>query len=245
VKPYDPFCQLILTAIRAKLHWRVRACHTAGVDRREGAVETGLGPRARGRKSRASAEAIVRKDMGPPEGDMGLSKKEAAPYQQWVEAAKRLGAAEAKVIAAASVVTGRWVHLKCQFGCGGYGQRLTCPPYSPTPEQTQQMLGEYRVALLVHVPGDGKWKSIKRIVADLEREVFLAGFYKAFALGSGPCDLCETCNLESCEHPRQARPAMEAAGIDVYATARGNGFPIEVVKDRSCPQNYYGLVLIE
>jgi predicted metal-binding protein len=149
------------------------------------------------------------------------------------------------VIAADSVVTAAWVRLKCQFGCGGYGQRLTCPPHSPTPEQTQAALDEYRVALLVHSPGDGDWQSVKQVVADLEREVFLAGFYKAFALGCGPCDLCDSCNLESCEYPDQARPSMEAAGIDVFATARGNGFPIEVVKDRSCPQNYYGLVLIE
>jgi predicted metal-binding protein len=176
---------------------------------------------------------------------MKLSEKEAAAYQQWAAAAKRLGAAEAKVIAADSVVTGRWVRLKCQFGCGGYGQRLTCPPYSPAPEQTRAVLGEYRVALLVHSPGGSEWKSVRRIVSDLEREIFLAGYYKSFAFGSGPCDLCESCNLESCEHPRDARPAMEAAGIDVYATARGNGFPIEVVKDHSCPQNYYGLVLIE
>jgi predicted metal-binding protein len=176
---------------------------------------------------------------------MRLTNKEAAPYQQWVAAAKRLGAADAKIIAAASVVTAKWVRLKCQFGCGGYGQRLTCPPYSPTPEQTQAMLGEYRVALLVHTPGGGKWKSIKKVASELEREVFLAGHYKAFALGAGPCDLCETCSLESCEHPREARPSMEAAGIDVYATAQSNGFPIEVVRDHSCPQNYYGLVLIE
>ena len=176
---------------------------------------------------------------------MRLTNKQAAPYQQWADAAKRLGAADAKVVAAASVVTGTWVRLKCQFGCGGYGQRLTCPPYSPTPEQTQAMLAEYRAAVLVHQPGGGKWKSIKRIVAALEREIFLAGFYKAFAFGSGPCDLCETCSLESCEHPREARPAMEASGIDVFATARGNGFPIEVVRDRGCAQNYYGLVLIE
>ena len=83
------------------------------------------------------------------------------------------------------------------------------------------------------------------LVAALEREVFLAGFYKAFALGSGPCSLCDECNLESCVHPERARPAMEAAGIDVFATARGNGFPIEVVRTPSSPQNYYGLVLIE
>ena len=38
---------------------------------------------------------------------------------------------------------------------------------------------------------------------------------------------------------------MEACGIDVFATARANGFPIEVVKDESCEDNYYGLVLIE
>ena len=164
---------------------------------------------------------------------------------QWVEAAKRLGAKDAKVISPESVVTAAWVRLKCQYGCGGWGQRLTCPPHSPTPEQTRAVLDCYRVALLVHCPGGGEWHSIERIVADLEREVFLAGHYKAFAFGSGPCDLCDECTFEHCLHPHQARPAMEAAGIDVFATARGNGFPIEVVTDHECPQNYYGLVLIE
>jgi predicted metal-binding protein len=176
---------------------------------------------------------------------MKLSKKEAAPYERWVEVAKKLGAAEAKVIAAASVVTGRWVRLKCQFGCGGYGQRLTCPPHSPTPEETAAVLAEYRVALLVHNPSRGNWKPLKKVVVALEREIFLAGHYKALGFGCGPCDLCSSCNLESCEHPERARPSMEAAGIDVYATARGNGFPIEVVRTPSSPQNYYGLVLIE
>jgi hypothetical protein len=38
---------------------------------------------------------------------------------------------------------------------------------------------------------------------------------------------------------------MESCGIDVFATARGNGFPIEVVKDFKSAQNYYGVVLIE
>jgi hypothetical protein len=38
---------------------------------------------------------------------------------------------------------------------------------------------------------------------------------------------------------------MEACGIDVFATARANGFPIEVVRDYSCEQNRYGVVLIE
>jgi predicted metal-binding protein len=165
--------------------------------------------------------------------------------ERWAKRAVELGAAEAKVISPASVVTATWVRLKCQYGCGGYGLRLTCPPYSPTPQQTRAMLAEYRAAVLVHNPGDEKWIPIKEIVADLEREVFLAGHYQAFAFGSGPCTLCETCNLRHCDYPGRARPAMEAAGIDVYATARAAGFPIAVVTDHDCPQNYYGLVLIE
>ena len=176
---------------------------------------------------------------------MSVTREQAAAADQWIDAAKRLGAAEAKVVSPSSVVTAAWVRLKCQFGCGGYGRRLTCPPHSPTPEHTRRVLDEYEVALLIHVTGDRMWRSVKEIVADLEREIFLAGNYKAFAFGSGPCNLCDECNLEFCEHAREARPAMEAAGIDVYTTAHNNGFPIEVVKDRACPQNYYGLVLIE
>jgi len=176
---------------------------------------------------------------------MPAKKSASANLGHWVDAAVRLGAAEAKMISPGSVVTAPWVRLKCQFGCGGYGRRLTCPPYSPTPEQTRAVLDCYRVAVLVHCPGGGKWKSIKRIVVALEREIFLAGHYQAFAFGSGPCDLCDECNLEHCLHPDEARPAMEAAGIDVYATARANGLPIEVVRDHTCPQNYYGLVLID
>jgi len=46
-------------------------------------------------------------------------------------------------------------------------------------------------------------------------------------------------------HTGQARPSMEACGIDVYATVRANSYPIEVVKDYSDDADYYGLVLIE
>jgi predicted metal-binding protein len=56
--------------------------------------------------------------------------------------------------------------------------------------------------------------------------------------------LCERCP-KFCRRPEEARPSMEASGIDVYATARANGFPIEVVKTRACKENYYGVVLIE
>jgi len=87
---------------------------------------------------------------------------------------------------------------------------------------------------------------IRGIVPKLEREAFQAGYYKAFGYACGPCHLCEECNFDGpCEHPDESRPAMEACGIDVFATARAAGFPIGVVTSHRCEQNYYGLVLVE
>jgi predicted metal-binding protein len=156
--------------------------------------------------------------------------------------AKTLGAKDAKIVPASGVKTAAWVRLKCQFGCGGYGERLTCPPYSPTPEQTAAALGCYERCLLVH--GD-EWTDIQEIVSALEREIFLDGYHKAFGMGSGPCSMCASCPKQGCRHPERARPSMEACGIDVFATARANGFPIEVLRSTGCAGNYYGLVLIE
>jgi predicted metal-binding protein len=81
----------------------------------------------------------------------------------------------------------------------------------------------------------------------VEREAFFDGYYKAFAMGAGPCSLCDECNLEDeeCLYPEDARPSMESCGIDVFQTVRNNGLPIEVVKNHNCEQNYYGIVLIE
>lgn len=167
---------------------------------------------------------------------------EKTNLDRFVDRACELGAVEAKVISPSSIVTAPWVRLKCHFGCGGYGSSLCCPPNSPTPDETRKVVDCYGRAILIHCKRNG---DAKKIVIELEREIFLSGFYKAFGLGDGPCRLCEKCNLEKCIHPRQARPSMEACGIDVYATARSNGFPIEVVTDRTCDQNYYGVILVD
>jgi len=162
-------------------------------------------------------------------------------YAQYIKRAKDLGTKDAKIISAKSIVTAEWVRLKCQFGCDGYGRALTCPPYSPTPEQTGRMLTHYENGLLLH--GD-EHSGIRTIVSTLEREIFLDGYYKAFGMGAGPCDLCEKCP-KSCKYPERARPSMEACGIDVFSTVRANGFPIEVLKTNFCERNYYGVVLID
>jgi predicted metal-binding protein len=166
----------------------------------------------------------------------------AKRLQTFVAAGVRLGARRAKVIRAADVATGAWVHWKCQFGCGGYNSSLMCPPHTPTPSQTREVLAGYKHAILFEAPRN----TTKKIAVKLEREVFLAGHYKALGLGSGPCSLCATCAFdEGCRHPDQARPSMEACGIDVFATARKHGFAIDVVRSHADPQHYFGLVLIE
>ncbi len=104
------------------------------------------------------------------------------------------------------------------------------------------MLDEYKRAVLFEAPR-GK---AKKIAAALERKLFLAGYYKALGLGAGPCNLCDSCAFEEgCCHPDQARPSMEACGIDVFVTVRRHGFTINVVRTRKTPQHYFGLVLVE
>ena len=157
--------------------------------------------------------------------------------------ARKLGAKDAKVIPTKHVFTSPWVRRKCQYGCSGYGQCLTCPPYSPSPEETRKVLDSYETAILIHC--DNEWDDVTDIVVKAEREIFLSGYYKAFALGAGPCDLCTKCNLKECKYPEKARPSMEASGIDVFKTARRARFPIKVLTSTECQPNYYGLVLIE
>ena len=162
-----------------------------------------------------------------------------------------MGITRAKIIHPKTVTVGDWVRLKCQYGCGGYNKYLTCPPYSPTAKYTRKMLDEYTKGLLMQIEDiparkeAGMSRKLKKIVADLEREIFLDGYYKAFGMTSGPCRLCPRCNTKKgCKYPYQARPAMEACGIDVYQTARNNGFKLEVVKQEDACCSYITLILI-
>ncbi len=157
--------------------------------------------------------------------------------------AVELGAVDSAVVSPKKVYTAQWVRARCQVGCGSYGRSLVCPPHSWKPEQTRKMLDEYTAAILVHCePG----VRVKELVVKLELEAFLANYDKAFAFGAGPCFLCEECAFEEgCRHPREARPAMEASGIDVFKTARQAGFAIDVCRGRDDEQHYYGLVLLK
>ncbi len=167
-------------------------------------------------------------------------------YEKFIKKALKLGADDAKVIKTDSIVTAPWVRWKCRYGCDGYNSSLCCPPNTPTHKETRELVDSYEDALLIHCKSDfDHRKDMTGIVTTLERDIFLAGYHKTFALGCGPCQLCNDCSMNICRHPNEARPSMESCGIDVFTTARNNGFFIEVLKDTACTMNRYALVLIE
>ena len=165
---------------------------------------------------------------------------------------KEMGIDGAKIIDPGSIVTAEWVRMKCQYGCSGFGESLCCPPRTPTPDITRKVIDSYQKAILLHqrlLKGKKRWvkaKTFSKTIVRLEIEIFLDGYYKAWSMGYGPCDLCKECNLSGyCKHGLEARPSMEACGIDVFKTARDNGFPIEVVRTRDEERNIFGLILVE
>jgi predicted metal-binding protein len=174
---------------------------------------------------------------------MGRSRVKRKDLNQFVDLALEMGIDDAKIIDAATIRCEPWVRLKCQFGCGGYNKRLMCPPHTPTPEQTARTIACYGRAILLYANDND---IINEVLPQLERKIFLTGYYKALGLGSGPCYLCDTCNTKArCKHPYLARPAMEACGIDVFETARTNGFSIDVVRSRKHKGDYFGVILVD
>lgn len=172
-----------------------------------------------------------------------------AGLQKYVRMALQGGADEAKIIPARNVVTAEWVRLKCEFGCGGFNKRLSCPPYTPTPETTRKVLAEYRRALLYAYRRSDNLRmrrKMARLLVAIERRAFLDGRYKAFGMGAGPCRFCASCDTgRLCRFPHLARPSMESCGIDVYATCRNSGLELEVVTRTDQTPKYVSLILLE
>ena len=172
--------------------------------------------------------------------------------ESFCKKAIEMGVERAKIIAPGSIVTAEWVRMKCQYGCPGFGMSLCCPPRTPTPDITRKVIDSYQKAILLHrrlrkgEKREQRAKTFNEVVVRLEIELFLDGYYKAWSMGYGPCDRCGECTLSGpCKHGLEVRPSMEACGIDVFKTARNNGFTIKVLRTRGEERNIFGLVLVE
>lgn len=151
-------------------------------------------------------------------------------------------ALDAKFIDVGTIKVSDWVRYKCQYGCGLYGKTYCCPPNSPTPDETRKIISDYTTGLLVQFKGDVR--ATKKII-EIEKYVFLKNYYKVISFGAGPCSMCKECPEAECRIPANVRPSMEACGIDVYKTARDNGFPINVLTMKEEAETCYGLILVE
>jgi predicted metal-binding protein len=172
---------------------------------------------------------------------------------RWCERATALGAAAATPMLASDVVVADWVRMKCVFGCDEPGVHKTCPPNAPSVDQTRRVVGEFERAILLESgpfvgpeKSDAESRQLNEVGLALERELFLAGFYKAWLMGAGPCDFCGACTRgEDCPTPERARPSMEGCGLDVYATAGNAGRQIEVVLTREDEYRFFALILVD
>ncbi|MGD0229256.1 MAG: DUF2284 domain-containing protein [Syntrophorhabdales bacterium] len=167
------------------------------------------------------------------------------------------GFTDFKWIKAGDIRTGQWVRFKCLFGCPVYGTRASCPPNVPSVEECREFLSEYDDVAIFHFEksfastkrGDrASWgRELAARLLTLERDVFLAGYYKAFLVSFQACARCDECagNRLDCKDRKSSRPGADALGIDVYATARGVGYPIQPLKDYDETMNRYAFLLIE
>jgi predicted metal-binding protein len=160
-----------------------------------------------------------------------------------------------KLIDPKSILVAQWVRMKCMFGCPDYGKGASCPPNVPSISECRQFFDEYGLAAVLRFekkfdnPDDRHdWtKGINLKLLEIEKQVFLSGYVKAFLLFVSSCELCEECTAirSDCKHPKRARPTPEAMGVDVFTTVREIGYPIEVLKDPSDTMNRYALLMIE
>jgi predicted metal-binding protein len=153
------------------------------------------------------------------------------------------------------IVTAQWVRMKCMFGCGDYGQCAACPPNVPSVAECERFLGEYTHAVIFHFqkqmenPEDRHiWTAeINTRLLQVERDVFVAGYERAFLLFMDNCHLCKKCPGErvECKQPKMARPTPEAMAVDVFSTVRTVGYHIEVLPDYDQAMNRYAFLLVE
>lgn len=156
--------------------------------------------------------------------------------------------------------------------CASYGRNLMCPPNLMSVEEFAGILELYGKALILQVEAEHDstdksegclskrtceelekstntidWQiKLHRLVNQLETMAFKEGFYLAAGLTGGDCSLCTECVTpqrgELCRHPFEARPSMEAMGIDVLKTCDNVGLPVSLSSGNKV--RWTGLVLL-
>lgn len=174
------------------------------------------------------------------------------------ETARAKGCCETEPLLAREIVVDPRVRLKCRLNlCGQFGRNLMCPPNVWDLAETSASLARYTFSLLMQITReaeptdyravfDREKLAMNAIIISLEQEAFRCGFSLAVGLGCGHCQLCPDCVGESCSlvcrRPAEARPSLEAVGIDVEKTCAAAGLPSGFVPGRV---TLTGLLLVD
>ncbi|AIF69547.1 hypothetical protein PAP_05735 [Palaeococcus pacificus DY20341] len=131
---------------------------------------------------------------------------------------------------------------KCR-ACPMYGKSPSCPPHTPSWKEAKEWVGHFKKALLIKFEID--YENFDREKRDAinyllkkEEEFFKAGYYYAFGLFPGNCNLCEECSFQrngECSMPTKVRPSLDAIGIELF----------KLVKIDFNESVLYGLILID
>lgn len=159
--------------------------------------------------------------------------------------AKELGAVSAVAFEVEDIVFDPRTILKCMFGCADWGRGHTCPsrPGSLSMEEYERVFKRFRWGVIVHAHDK---RTTQKVSFALESKAFVDGYYFAFSMSD--CALCKECagNIgQPCRNVKQARPAFHSVGIDVFATARKFGLPIQTLADEQQEQNWYAALFVE
>jgi len=186
---------------------------------------------------------------GQAEGDFGMDN-----HAEMEALLAKHGYTDFKWMNPRDIVVSQWVRVKCMFGCDEYGRTASCPPNVPSVSECRRFFDDYSTGLILHFekkvdkPEDRhSWsRKVNRKLLMLEKDVFCAGYEKAFLLFMDSCCLCADCPgvRVECKNPKSARPSPEAMAVDVFSTVKQYGYPIEVLSAYSQAMNRYAFLLI-
>lgn len=157
--------------------------------------------------------------------------------ENWLNAAKALGFAEAAVLDPKNLVARYDVRDMCAADkCRAYGKNWTCPPHCGTVEECQRKMKSFSRGILVQTVGkldkdidsrayreteavhNANFRELSRMIRD--------AYPDALCLGAGGCRICGSCAWpEPCRFPGQALSSMEGYGLFVTQVCMDAGLP--------------------
>ena len=163
---------------------------------------------------------------------------------------RKYGIDEAMIIYTSKIDVMDWVVLRCKYGCENYNKCYSCPPHSVEPDKMRKILREYKRAILVAAKTKDleAQQKFRKALIEMERELFLTKYYKAFALVPCCCNECEKCAVhdgKGCRKPNESRPCIEGTGIDVFALVSKYKKSLKPITEKDKAFESYGVILLD